>query len=145
MIILREMTAEDIDGVLIVEREAFSTPWSERLFYDELKNPHTVYYVCEDDGKIVAYGGVWHVLDEGQITNIAVKSKYRKSGVGSRLLDAIIGFSKDNDLSVVELEVRASNEPAIGLYKKFGFREVGVRKNYYKNPTEDALLMNLEL
>lgn len=145
MINLREMTAEDVGGVLLVEQESFSTPWSERLFYDELKNPHTVYYVCEDNGKIAAYGGVWHVLDEGQITNIAVKPEYRKSGLGSRLLDAIISYAKTEKLSVVELEVRASNAPAIGLYKKFGFHEVGVRKNYYKNPTEDALLMNLDI
>lgn len=143
--IIREMTENDIDGVLAVEREAFSTPWSERLFYDELKNPHTVYYVCEKNDEILGYGGVWHVLDEGQITNIAVKKAYRGQGVGTMLLNKITDYAKAQDLSKIELEVRVSNAAAIALYEKFGFLPVGKRKCYYKDPTEDALLMDLKM
>ncbi len=144
MISIRNMSAKDIEGVLGVEREAFSTPWTERLFYDELENPHTVYYVCLDGEDIIGYGGLWHVLDEGQITNIAVRKSHHRRGVGSMLLENLIEYAKNNGLSRLELEVRAGNAAAISLYKKYGFSEVGQRRGYYRNPTEDALLMDLQ-
>lgn len=144
MISLRYMKKEDVDGVLAVERESFSTPWSEKLFYDEVENPRTVYYVAvDDDGEIVGYGGMWHVVDEGQITNIAVKKDLRGKGVGSMLLAEIINWAKDKGIGVIQLELRESNLNALGLYKKYGFKVVGKRKEYYKNPTEDAILMDL--
>ena len=145
MITIREMTEEDIDGVLSVEKESFSTPWTERLFYDEVKNPRTIYYVCCEDDEIIAYGGMWHVVDEGQITNVAVKKDFRNMGVGSKVLKELIDWAKEHEIVVIGLEVRAGNENALLLYKKFGFEAVGKRKDYYKNPTEDAILMDLRL
>lgn len=144
MISLRYMEKEDIDGVLAVEKESFSTPWTEKLFYDEVENPRTVYFVAETDtGEIVGYGGMWHVVDEGQITNIAVKRNYRGEGVGSKLLGSLINWAKDKGILVIQLELREGNAAAFGLYKKYGFSVVGKRKEYYKNPTEDAILMDL--
>ena len=145
MITIREMTEEDIDGVLAVEKESFSTPWTERLFFDEVRNSRTIYYVCCEDDEIIAYGGMWHVVDEGQITNVAVKKDFRKMGVGSKVLNELILWAKSHDIAVIGLEVRAGNENALLLYKKFGFEAVGRRKDYYKNPTEDAILMDLRL
>lgn len=143
MITIREMIAEDINGVMEVERESFSTPWTEQLFYDELNNERTVYFVVCNDGEVVAYGGMWHIVDEGQITNIAVKKDFRKQGIASMILTRLIDFAKEHEIEVIGLEVRAGNSNALGLYEKFGFEAVGKRKNYYKNPTEDAILMDL--
>lgn len=142
---IREMTAEDIDGVLEVERESFSTPWSERLFYDELKNPHTIYFVCVSNEEIIGYGGMWHVADEGQITNIAVKKNFRRKGVASAILLRLIETAKELDIAVMGLEARKSNAAALFLYEKYGFVSVGERKNYYREPTENAVLMDLRL
>ena len=144
MISLRYMKKEDIDGVLTVEKESFSTPWTEKLFYDEVENPRTVYFVAvTDNGEIVGYGGMWHVVDEGQITNIAVKKNCRGEGVGSKILESLIKWAKDNEILVIQLELREGNAAAFGLYEKYGFSVVGKRKDYYKNPTEDAILMDL--
>lgn len=145
MIVIREMSEEDIEGVLTVERESFSTPWTKRLFYDELLNPHTIYFICCFDGTVAGYGGMWHVLDEGQITNIAVKKEFRRRGIGSKILDEIIRWSGKNNINVIELEVREGNSGALALYEKYGFKAVGKRKNYYRNPLEDAVLMDLRL
>lgn len=142
---IRSMTKEDIDGVLEVEHESFSVPWSRQLFLDEAENSHTVYFVCCDGKKITAYGGMWHVLNEGQITNIAVKPEYRRFGIASALLEHLKKSAKELGITLMELEVREGNQAAIGLYKKQGFETVGRRRRYYTNPTEDAILMNLEL
>lgn len=143
--IIREMTEKDIDGVLTVENESFSTPWTKRLFYDEVANPHTIYYVCCENDEIVAYGGMWHVADEGQITNIAVRRAARQRGIGSKILKSLISWAREREIAVIGLEVREKNENALSLYKKNGFEAVGRRRNYYKNPTEDAILMDLRL
>lgn len=145
MIKIRKMQKEDIEGVLEVEKESFKTPWTRRLFFDELENPRTVYYVCCSEDEILGYGGMWHVVDEGQITNIAVKKNSRKKGIGSKILEEIINWSKEHDIKVIELEVRQGNFGALELYKKYGFRAVGKRKGYYKEPLEDAVLMDLRL
>lgn len=142
---IRLMTKEDIDDVLEVEHESFSIPWSRQLFFDEAENSHTIYFVCHDDKEILAYGGMWHVLDEGQITNIAVKKACRRLGIASALLEQLITSSKELGITLMELEVREGNFAAIELYKKHGFAKVGKRRRYYQNPCEDAILMNLEL
>ena len=145
MLEIRDMKANDIEGVLQVEKESFSTPWSRNLFFDELENPHTVYFVCCDGTEIIGYGGMWHVVDEGQITNIAVRKNFRGMQIGSRLLSELIGWAQKKEISVIGLEVRAGNEAARALYQKFGFVPVGRRKDYYREPTEDAVLMDLRL
>lgn len=145
MLKLREMKAEDLEDVLAIERESFSTPWTKNLFFDELENLRTVYFVCCSDDEVLGYGGMWHVVDEGQITNIAVKKAFRKKGVASSILSALIDWAKKKEISVIGLEVREHNAAAIGLYEKYGFVPVGMRKNYYREPTENAVLMDLKL
>ena len=128
-----------IPSVAKLEEECFSTPWSEKQLSEELENPCAHFFVAECDGKVCGYIGIHTVLDEGYITNVAVGKDYRRCGIGRALVEKII--CELNELSFVTLEVRTSNEPAIALYKKLGFEEVGTRKNYYTNPCEDARLM----
>ena len=109
---------------------------------DELDNMSASFIVAEaNNGRAIGYAGLTVVLDEGYINNVAVRSQFRKNGVASALLDVFIRFAQAHELAFLTLEVRASNEAAIALYKKHGFEEVGRRKNYYEDPKEDALLM----
>ena len=136
------MTADHLDEVAELERICFSTPWSRNMLAEELDNYLSAFLVALDDNdKVVGYAGLQAVLDEGYINNVAVRSQFRKNGVASALLDVFIRFAQAQELAFLTLEVRASNEAAIALYKKHGFEEVGRRKNYYEDPKEDALLM----
>lgn len=138
------MDRSHIPQIAALERACFSAPWSEQLLEDALFNPQASFIVAEDDqGNILGYAGLHVILDEGYIDNIAVEPDARKHGVASALLDVYCRFGAVN-LAFLTLEVRASNLSAIGLYEKFGFSRVGVRKNYYRDPTEDAFLMTRE-
>lgn len=141
---LTPMTAEHIPQVAALERACFSRPWSEDMLREELWNDSAVIVVAEgEDGTVLGYAGLQTVLDEGYINNVAVDERFRRQGVAGELLAAFIRFGKAR-LAFLTLEVRASNAPAIALYAKHGFREVGRRKNYYDDPKEDAVLMTLE-
>ncbi len=133
------MEERHITDIAKLECECFSSPWSEKMLSEELSNPCAHFLVCECDGEVCGYVGLHCILDEGYITNIAVIEKYRRMGVASALLEKLV--SDMENLSFITLEVRVSNAPAIALYKTFGFENVGVRRNYYTNPCEDALLM----
>ncbi len=133
------MEEKHIQDIAQLERECFSSPWSEKMIEEELSNPCAHFLVCECDGEVCGYVGLHTILDEGYITNIAVSEKYRRKGVASALLEKLI--SNSDELVFITLEVRVSNAPAIALYERFGFENVGVRRNYYTNPREDALLM----
>ena len=136
------MSNENVADAAAVERECFSKPWTEQMLRDELDNMSASFIVAEaDNGRAIGYAGLTVVLDEGYINNVAVRSQFRKNGVASALLDVFIRFAQAHELAFLTLEVRASNEAAIALYKKHGFEEVGRRKNYYEDPKEDALLM----
>lgn len=137
------MEKKDAEALNILDRQVFSVPWSQKSFEDESENKLAYYYVAKENDEIIAYAGFWHVADEGDITNIAVKKEHRKKGVASALLEVIIKKAKELELELLTLEVRESNTPAINLYKRFGFLEIGKRKMYYKNPKEDALIMTL--
>ena len=137
------MEKKDAEALSLLDMEVFSVPWSKKSFEDESANSLAYYYVAKEDDEIIAYAGFWHVADEGDITNIAVKKEHRKKGVASALLEVIIKKAKELGLELLTLEVRESNIPAINLYKRFGFLEIGKRKMYYKNPKEDALIMTL--
>lgn len=139
--VIRQMRCEDIDGVLAVEQKSFTTPWSKLMFLDELQNPRSHYFVAEMSDIIVAYAGLWVIIDEGHITNIAVDPSYRRMKIGTRLMEKIFEMAHNNRLRGLTLEVRASNTEAISLYKRFGFRIEGIRKNYYSDNQEDALIM----
>ena len=128
------MTADHLDEVAELERICFSTPWSRNMLAEELDNYLSAFLVALDDNdKVAGYAGLQAVLDEGYITNVAVRPDCRKQGVAGKLLQVFL-----------TLEVRASNYPAIALYGSRGFRGVGRRKNYYEHPREDAIIMTRE-
>ena len=140
---LTPMTIEHIPQVAALERACFSRPWSEESLQGELWNDSAVIIVAEgEDGTVLGYAGLQTVLDEGYINNVAVDEKFRRQGVADELIAAFVRFGQAK-LAFLTLEVRASNAPAISLYAKHGFVEVGRRKNYYEAPKEDAVLMTL--
>jgi len=140
---LTPMTEEHIAQVAALERTCFSRPWSEDALREELWNDSAVIIVAEgEDGTVLGYAGLQTVLDEGYITNVAVDPQYRRQGVADELISAFLRFGQAK-LAFLTLEVRASNAPAIALYAKHGFAEVGRRRNYYEAPREDAILMTL--
>ena len=139
---IRLMVEEDLDAVSDIENQLFSKPWTKQDFLNSMENMHNIYIVAENDQKeIVGYCGVWGVVDEGQITNVAVKESEQGKGIGYALLSKLIEIGKEEGLLEFTLEVRVSNEKGIGLYKKLGFVEEGIRKNFYEAPVEDALIM----
>ena len=138
------MTVDDIEAVHDIEVACFRTPWSKTSFYNEVtENACARYMVLREDGVARAYAGVWFVLDEGHITNIAVHPDRRGLGYGERVTRALIQLAADSGMNWMTLEVRRSNVIAQNLYHKLGFIDVGYRKRYYEN-TEDALIMALE-
>ena len=138
------MNENDVEAVAAIEAATFRTPWSKDAFYREVTdNACARYVVLREDGEAIAYAGVWFVLDEGHITNIAVHPDRRGIGYGERVTRAMIQLAADSGMNWMTLEVRRSNTPAINLYHKLGFIDVGYRKRYYEN-TEDALIMALE-
>lgn len=135
------MDRSHIEQIAALERECFSTPWSEAMLTEVLFDTQASFIVAEsEDGGVLGYAGLQVVLDEGYIDNIAVEPNARRHGVADELLDVFCRFGEAN-LAFLTLEVRASNEPAIALYRKHGFEEAGRRKNYYTKPTEDAIIM----
>ena len=135
------MDRSHIEQIAALERECFSTPWSEAMLTEVLFDPQASFIVAEsEDGGVLGYAGLQVVLDEGYIDNIAVEPNARRHGVADELLDVFCRFGEAN-LAFLTLEVRASNAPAIALYRKHGFEEAGRRKNYYTKPTEDAVIM----
>lgn len=142
--VVRKGSVADVEAIYALEQETFSIPWSREAVEKEFSNLSAIYFVAEEEeeeGKIIGYMGMWKVLDEGQITNVAVHKDYRRCGVASRLIESIKKWGQDQALEVLLLEVRASNDVAQNLYQKHGFYEVGKRKNYYTKPIEDAVLM----
>ena len=137
------MASGHLDEVAALERVCFSDPWSRNMLAEELDNALSAYLVALDpeDGSVGGYAGVQVVEGEGYITNIAVRPESRRAGVASALLDVFVSFAEGNRLAFLTLEVRASNYGAIALYGSRGFRSVGRRTNYYRHPTEDAIIM----
>ncbi|MBO4915133.1 MAG: ribosomal protein S18-alanine N-acetyltransferase [Oscillospiraceae bacterium] len=140
------MTHEHLDEVAALERICFSDPWSRNMLAEELDNAVSAYLVALDteDGSVVGYAGLMVIVDEGYITNVAVRPESRRAGVAGALLDVFVDFAKGNSLAFLTLEVRASNYGAIALYGSRGFRGVGRRENYYEHPKEDAIIMTRE-
>ena len=130
---------KDAQFIAEIERSCFSTPWTvEQIISSE---DTTAFFLAKDGEKVIGYGGMYTVLDEGYVTNIGVLPEYRRKGIGSKIVKELINFSIEKSLSFITLEVRVSNVAAIELYKTFEFNEVGRRKNFYRNPTEDAFIM----
>lgn len=138
---VRKATQADSQGIYELEEMSFSKPWSKVSIDQEFENPVATYFVAEQDGQVIGYVGVWSVVGEGQITNVAVHKDYRGQGFGRQLIQALIAFAEEVKLEILLLEVRESNESAKKLYEGSGFEVIGKRKQYYTQPTEDALLM----
>lgn len=142
MIEIIPMTEEHIDGVMVLEEATFSIPWTRGDFEREVKeNTMAIYYVAVEDGKIIGYAGMWHVVVEGHITNVGVLEEARRKGVGSMLMEKLIEVAVEKQMYGITLEVRMGNAPAQALYHKYGFKAEGIRKNYYSDTKEDAIIM----
>jgi ribosomal-protein-alanine N-acetyltransferase len=133
---------EHIEDIMKVEKLCFKIPWSQQSITDEfVNNEAAVYYCAVIGGRAVGYGGMWQVLDEGHITNIAVHPEFRQSGLGSALMEVLLEEAKSRGLTALTLEVRRSNLSAQALYRKYGFSDGGMRKRYYADNNEDAIIM----
>ncbi len=142
MIQIIPMTIDHVAQVAQVDLQCLPNPWSKDAFEKEMKeNERAIYFVAEHQEHIVGYGGMWHIIDEGHITNIAVLPQVQKQGIGSMLLQALVNKAESLALMGMTLEVRKSNKVAQALYRKFQFESVGTRKNYYQNPSEEAVIM----
>lgn len=139
--IVRRMTMADVDGVAAVEAVTFPTPWSRDAFVSEMKNVAARYLVAERNGTVIGYAGAWIILDESHITNIAVLQAERGKGIGRALTAGLMQYLSNLGAAYATLEVRKSNEVAQNLYKSLGFIKLGVRKRYYEDNDEDALIM----
>lgn len=141
MVKIRKMEREDVNQVYQIEKELFSMPWSKEDFLFALEKEKNLYLVALIENKVVGYCGLWGILDEGQITNVAIKKEKQGQGIGTLLLQQLLEQGYQNELLEYTLEVRESNLNAMHVYKKLGFREEGVRKNFYQNPAENAIIM----
>ena len=139
-----EMTLEHVPQVAQLEKECFQDPWSEKSIAGELNNPLSLWVVAVDGLQVVGYVGSQSVMGEADMMNIAVSSQHRQKGIAQNLVQRLIEALLDKEVYSLTLEVRASNEPAKALYSKLGFRQVGRRPNYYRNPKEDALILRKE-
>ena len=141
--IIERMTRADVSQVEAIEQEIFSVPWSEKSFIDACETKENVYIVCKDNGKVLGYCGMWTVLGEGNITNMAVAKEYRRQGIAKLLMSEMERISiEENGVDVFFLEVRQSNEKAKKLYEKMGYKPIGTRKRFYEKPVEDAIVMS---
>lgn len=142
--IITQMKENHVQQIAELERICFNDPWSENSIASELNNRLSLWLVALDGDKVIGYVGSQTVLGETDMMNIAVHPDYRKQGIANRMIDALISGLTERNSHCLMLEVRASNIPAKSLYFKLGFEEVGVRKNYYRNPREDALILRKE-
>lgn len=138
------MSISDVPAVAELERKCFSDPWSERSVAAELENPLSLWLVALLGRTVVGYVGSQSVMEQADMMNIAVNPDYRRQGIAESLIERLVSELKDKQVSSLTLEVRASNAPAIALYRKLGFIQVGKRSNYYRNPREDALILRKE-
>lgn len=139
---IRMADAGDIDAIAALEQICFTTPWSRDSIAQELTgNDMALYFMAEIDGKTVGYGGMWMIVDEGHIINIAVLPEHRGRHIASLIMAVLIAFGETRGVKRFTLEVRSSNEPAKAVYRKFLFKEEGLRRGYYQDNGEDAIIM----
>ena len=145
VLLIRPMTVDDLASVQLIERASFTTPWPPQAYRQELEsNRLAAYLVGLIGGEVVAYGGIWLMVDEAHVTTFAVHPRYRRRRIGERLLLSLLDLSVDRHAREATLEVRLSNLAARRLYEKYGFRPVGIRPRYYSDNGEDALIMTTE-
>ena len=138
------MTEAHVPAIAELEKVCFNDPWPDQSIRSELTNPLSLWLVAMADEEVVGYVGSQSVLGEADVMNVAVSPAHRRSGLASSLLSALIEKLGENEVHSLTLEVRVSNEPAVALYEKLGFVQVGRRPNYYRNPKEDALILRKE-
>lgn len=140
-IMIRPMTQADAPGAAIIESICFTDGWSLRVYEETLRLPYAYYYAAERDGEIIGTIGLSILGGDGEITNVAVLPAYRKQGIASDLLQTVLDQGHTLGTTDYTLEVRAGNTAAIALYERYGFVTEGIRKQFYSNPIEDALIM----
>ena len=140
-IIIRKMQPEDLAEVCKIEKDNFSLPWSEKSFLESMEREDTVFLVALEDEDAAGYIGCYCIAGAGEITNVAVKASHRRKGIGGKLLQKLYEEGAALDTQEYFLEVRESNEAAIGLYLRQGFVKEGIRKNFYEKPVENAVIM----
>ena len=138
------MNESHVKQVAELEKICFSDPWSENSVASELNNPLSVWLVAEENGIVCGYVGSQTVLDETDMMNIAVHPDFRRKGIAAALIAELVRLLKERGSRILRLEVRESNAPAIALYESLGFAQLGLRKNYYRNPKENALILGKE-
>jgi len=142
--IITNMTENHVEQVAQLEKVCFADPWSEKSIASELDNQWALWLVAQEDDTVVGYIGSQTAVDETDVMNVAVHPDHRRKGIAEALIEMLIKHLKERGSHALMLEVRASNAPAIALYEKIGFQQVGLRKNYYRNPREDALILRKE-
>lgn len=142
---IETMTHDTVNAVAQIEQACFTSPWSNGAFLNELTNPMSATFVAVSGGAVIGFLNAGFVLDEGTVNNVAVLPAYRGHGVGQVLLERTIACCRERGIATLTLEVRKSNAPAIGLYRKLGFLPVGERRGFYTQPTEDALLLTKKI
>lgn len=140
-VLIIPMESGHIEGIMAFESLCFAIPWTKKMFKEELTNEKAIYFVAVSDEVVVGYIGMWKVLDEGHITNVAVHPHYRRIKIGDALIKRLVNWSSQNEVIALTLEVRVSNIPAINLYAENNFQKSGIRKKYYADNNEDALIM----
>lgn len=140
-VIIKPLTEEYVDQVCVLEEEAFSMPWHKESFLEMIANENACYLVALIGEEVVASCGLRHIVGEGEITNVVTKGTMRGKGIGRQILLQLLEEGAKMGAEAFTLEVRVSNAPAIHLYESLGFVSEGVRKNFYEEPTEDALIM----
>ena len=138
---LAPLREDHIKAINEIERQSHPCPWSDQSFRNELGHRHACFWVALDGAEVVGYGGLWLIVDEAHVTTVTVKPDRRREGVGRRLVETLLDEARQRGAVCATLEVRAGNEAAIGLYESFGFVRSGVRKGYYPDNQEDALVM----
>ena len=141
MIIIDGLKESDPPKLAELDKRCFVIPWSEKMFAEELNNSLANYVIARDGDRIAGYAGFWEISGVADITNVAVDIDYRRQHIGSRIMEAMIKKAAGMKLNSLTLEVRASNLAAQGLYKKYGFINIGTRKGYYRDNKEDAIIM----
>lgn len=139
-----QMNKEHVSQIAKLEAQCFSDPWSEKSIASELENPLSLWLVAEENGQVFGYVGSQTVLDESDMMNVAVDTRFRRQGIARALIETLIAELAKMGSRCLRLEVRVSNENARALYARMGFQQLGLRKNYYHNPKEDALILGKE-
>ena len=143
--ILRPMIAEDLEQVVEIEKASMPSPWSKELFEEELKRDRARYFVGEIDGQVAGYMGYWEAPQEAHIINLAISPQFRQKGFGFQMLEYCLRFAYNQGARLATLEVRESNGAAQRLYEKMNFRTVAIRKKYYSDNQENAVVMLKDL